>query len=433
MIDDIDERRNKIDNKRPRYFAGQYLLADDFQLEQDYHIDRQWRQNRLLHVSGIAEGLEVAFKNDTSLEVKEGTAFDAEGRLIVQHEKIRTLTLKDLHEDGENIPNGNYVLCIHYLGEAVDYQQGTESPESSTRWQEKPAYTLESGQCSKGVALANVTVDPKGKMKKDLDYSVRKYTGVRLPSGPRGETIDKWPTLRATESGQVELKGDLKITGTLNWGDVTEQIIKAWPGNPVGIGVQNSTLYFRSTGNFAWYNSGKHVNESLDAGAGGTTQMVIKGGDVGIGTNDPKAKLHILGGSDAELSKGGYLVIGKTDSTNMVVDDNEIMARNKNKSSDLHLQADGGWLKIHDNKEDESKFAVAESGNVGIGIRDPKARLSIQMPKNKADENVQGISITLGENSKGNPIEVLDKAGNRIFYVDNSGEVHSTTSNVRKI
>ncbi|MGL4499428.1 MAG: hypothetical protein ACRCU2_10250, partial [Planktothrix sp.] len=77
---------NEIDNptnKRPNYFGGQYLLEDDFQLEQQYHIDRQRRHNRILHISGIAEGLNITNANGLAVDVSAGTAIDNQGRQIV--------------------------------------------------------------------------------------------------------------------------------------------------------------------------------------------------------------------------------------------------------------------------------------------------------------------------------------------------------------
>jgi hypothetical protein len=42
---------------RVRYFNGQFLQEEDFQVEQAYHLDRQRRHNRTLHTPGIADGL----------------------------------------------------------------------------------------------------------------------------------------------------------------------------------------------------------------------------------------------------------------------------------------------------------------------------------------------------------------------------------------
>ncbi|MFB2979726.1 hypothetical protein [Microseira sp. BLCC-F43] len=74
----------KPTNKRPNYFAGQYLLEDDFQLEQQYHIDRQRWHHHLLHISGIAEKLKVTKgEGDLAVTVSEGSAIDPQGQQII--------------------------------------------------------------------------------------------------------------------------------------------------------------------------------------------------------------------------------------------------------------------------------------------------------------------------------------------------------------
>ncbi|WP_437627016.1 hypothetical protein [Sorangium sp. So ce1151] len=63
-----------------------------------------------------------------------------------------------------------------------------------------------------------------------------------------------------------------------------------------GIGVQSSTTYFRSSSNFAFYKGGAHSDGALDPGTSGAAMLVIKDGDVGIGTVDPGGyKLKVAG------------------------------------------------------------------------------------------------------------------------------------------
>ena len=73
---------------------------------------------------------------------------------------------------------------------------------------------------------------------------------------------------------------------------------------------------------------------------------VIKNGNTGIGTQlVPVTRLQVDGGSDADLTAySGYVVIGDTRSNNLVMDNNEIMARNDGAISTLYLQNDGGAL-----------------------------------------------------------------------------------------
>lgn len=53
-------------------------------------------------------------------------------------------------------------------------------------------------------------------------------------------------------------------------------------------------------------------------------------------------KVQLVNGSDASLSSDGYLELGSTTSTNVIIDNNEIMARNNGATSKLYLQNDGG-------------------------------------------------------------------------------------------
>ena len=69
-------------------------------------------------------------------------------------------------------------------------------------------------------------------------------------------------------------------------------------------------------------------------------------GNVGIDTAAPEARLHIINGTDSEPVGGGFLVIGGTTSTNISIDNNEIMARNNGAVSTLYLNNGGGNVVI---------------------------------------------------------------------------------------
>lgn len=75
--------------------------------------------------------------------------------------------------------------------------------------------------------------------------------------------------------------------------------------------------------------------------------MVTKEGNMTIGGRLPATKLHIEGGTDASLNdNSGYVVIGDIDGSNLVIDNNEIVARNNGANNTLYLQYDGGGLEI---------------------------------------------------------------------------------------
>jgi hypothetical protein len=71
--------------KRPRFFAGRLLTADDLNEEQDYHLDAHRRHLRTLHGVGVVCGLAVSDGGSDGLTVviAPGVAVDAHGRELI--------------------------------------------------------------------------------------------------------------------------------------------------------------------------------------------------------------------------------------------------------------------------------------------------------------------------------------------------------------
>ncbi|HSF88171.1 MAG TPA: hypothetical protein VLA46_02075, partial [Saprospiraceae bacterium] len=106
---------------------------------------------------------------------------------------------------------------------------------------------------------------------------------------------------------------------------------------------------------YAGYFSGRgHFTEELRA-----DKNMIVDEELGIGTLTPASKLHIIGGADAGLTTNGFAQFGTTASWNIVIDDNEILARNNGAGNDFLIQQDAGNILM----------CGLEQGKVGIGVQ----------------------------------------------------------------
>ncbi len=133
----------------------------------------------------------------------------------------------------------------------------------------------------------------------------------------------------------------------------THEIHLAAPGTT---GWQNQIAWFaddRTTINHVLYMDADDGDKlKLDMGYGGSSAERVfefNNGRLGLGTNEPDARLHIHNGADAETLGGGYIVLGDVGSENIVIDNNEIMARNDSSTSTLFIQHDGGNTDFGDN------------------------------------------------------------------------------------
>ncbi|MBF9220182.1 discoidin domain-containing protein [Hymenobacter ruricola] len=144
-----------------------------------------------------------------------------------------------------------------------------------------------------------------------------------------------------TGGGSLGLRMD--ASGNANFGTTTRQMLNLWDTN-YGIGIQDNTQYFRSADSFAWFTGGVHNNSQLNAG-GGATPMVLKAGQLGIGTSAPVAALDVPNGS-------------------------------------VHLPGDS-WIRYSgDNKNYLRGTTIladdAQGGRVGIGTANPAFPLDVQ-------------------------------------------------------
>jgi len=121
-------------------------------------------------------------------------------------------------------------------------------------------------------------------------------------------------------------------------------------------GAGNYAVYGSNTntaGYAGYFNGRGYFEEELRA-----NKNLIVDLNAGIGTLTPTTKLNIIGGADASLTTNGFIQLGSTTSWNLLLDDNEILARNNGAGNDLFIQNDGGNVLM----------CSSELGGVGIGI-----------------------------------------------------------------
>jgi hypothetical protein len=97
--------------ERPRYFAGKLLTAEDFELEQAYHIGRRRLLNRMLHGAGVVSGLTVGEGSAGTVTVEPGFALDPRGREILVCEP-HVLTIPESDEPVS--------ICVLYREKETD-------------------------------------------------------------------------------------------------------------------------------------------------------------------------------------------------------------------------------------------------------------------------------------------------------------------------
>ncbi|NOT52170.1 MAG: hypothetical protein HOP10_12930 [Chitinophagaceae bacterium] len=129
-------------------------------------------------------------------------------------------------------------------------------------------------------------------------------------------------------------------------------------------GSTNDQSYINFYNNFSAISPSAYFGYSAPSDysmwSNGSTTAYLKSEGLGISNTTPLTKLHITGGQDAGFgaTNNGYIMNGTVTGANLVIDNNEIVARNNGLKADMFLQADSGNVILCSN----------EQGSVGIGV-----------------------------------------------------------------
>ncbi len=133
--------------KRPKYYAGKLMTADDFRAEQEYQRERAWQHNRMLHGYGVVVGLEVGLQENadgsTQVIVSSGYALDGWGREIVVIEPLSAYLPSDRHD---------LTIYLKYVKQDDD--------EKNIAPQQNASHTIESAQVTFEPSTPERTIAP---------------------------------------------------------------------------------------------------------------------------------------------------------------------------------------------------------------------------------------------------------------------------------
>ncbi len=369
--------------KRMNYFDRQFLRAGDFQDEQTYELDRRRRHNRLLHVPGVAEGLQVAGNaGDSSVSVSAGTAYDGLGQEIVLGAAQQVSV--------SSLPGATAYLTISYAEQGSDPSTDPGVNGNSTRISELPALAVSGSPPAApnlNLLLAKLAL-AGGKLAAPPDNSVRANAATVMPAdlGVRSLTLSNnavapggYPKLTCNQANYTALQNASLAL------DAQTEIVFQDNGQIRSLD-QNHKLVFNRANNLLELHEFGDIVLITGAPPQSEKMRVTAGGRVGIGTSNPDRPLTLEGNAGTYLNVrdkgdpgGPYEVLLGADAGGGVV--------STMTNHDLQLRAGGNATQV----------MIKANGNVGVGTNTPRSDLEVQT----AAPGKLGPTITLTNPSGG--------------------------------
>lgn len=169
------------DVKRVRYFNGEYLVANDFNQDQDYHRDMRYRHNKEFHSWGIVTGLVVSYDPSGNTPgsiavIGPGLAADHEGREIVLDSPVNI----DFDSPEYNAGDSYYITITWNQKESDPDENG-----KAKRWNEAPVISVtqqEPANPDRDLILTLLTLD-QNKAISSLNNDGRTPSTINIGSG----------------------------------------------------------------------------------------------------------------------------------------------------------------------------------------------------------------------------------------------------------
>jgi hypothetical protein len=323
------------DIKCVRYFNGEFLIEDDFNAEQEYHLGMRYRHNKDFHNWGIVNGLEVTFAaGEKFVTVNPGLAVDENGQEIVLDASEKVNFDQDAFTGRQN-----YYITIAWNRQESDFDENGKAK----RWLEKPVFAepqAAPNQPGVTLILARVALSTD-KTICNIDNTQRKISTIEI----RNNTVTEDKLDAATRGKLVTNGNSHDHTGGDGAQIMHSHLIKDDGRNPHGTTAADVGALPAAGG---MVNGDLTVNGSMDVT-----------GNVGIGTNEPSHKFHVKADGAVGLfestSNNAYLRVSTSEGMDNRV---EFCCRSGGRAAI--------WVAGSD------AFNVLKNGNVGIGTTEPR-------------------------------------------------------------